>query len=479
MFKFGKKRRDLYRDENCDHTMHDVIRTDEIISISNTEGMRMPTSQPEVLDLVLPHRHGKIGMRLAVMLDQVVVMIVDESGTAWNAGLREGDMLLKVNTEEVEADVVKVVTLIKLGSFPMKLEIVRNGRLEGRVLNNRLTVFNNQGLAGNSGDSSEGERISIPFSWLKKLCHRLPPVSGSTFTDVPLKEIRELSTAYRRQENGENCVSVESGVLKIARDDIGSNRHSEGITNRYRETGIVDIDKCPVEEEIGMHGELRGLLATGDISQEKYERTIRQFELLGIGNEGGGAVGSEGNRHTTRSEPAQIAEPTAMGPPVIAGPPVYDPAEDAEDEPTEDAVYEPTEDAVHEPTEDAVHEPTEDAVYEPTEDAVHEPTEDAVHEPTEDAEDEPAIEADELELLSEEELREYLEEMLVAHDDCSTKEELVLKLHAVLREEEEAEREEASAGPVAGWHQPATCTAPADWRHQLAYEDESSDDEMV
>jgi hypothetical protein len=391
MFRFSKKPKSRVPDQESKYG----CSNGHVTSPSKT-GLQ-PTANPQTMNLVLPHRHGKIGMRLAVMLDQVVVMIVDEAGTAWNAGLREGDMLLQVNESEVEADVVKVVTLIKLGAFPMQLVIVRNGRLEGRVLNNRLTVFKNKGLRAESSTGAEGERISIPFSWLKKLCHRLPSAAGTTFTDVPLQEIRELSSTFRKQEYGENNISIESGVLRIDRDDLNSrDKMSPTLAgtpiNRYRESviGSVDVDDCPIEnEDVGMQGELRALLAAGDITQEMYKQTMRQFASLGI----------DGDLSTRNMRPVQSIEASR-----IAGPPVYAP----EDDEAAAIAFD----------------------------------------------EESAIEVDELELLSEEELREYLGELQVAHGDCGTKDELVKKLHTVLGDEHtvlEDEEDFQPAGPAATW----------------------------
>ena len=128
---------------------------------------------------------GELGMRFAVMLDRVVCMVVQPAGNGYKAGLREGDVLQRVNGVAIQADVVQVVHQIKFGTYPMHMDVERNGRLEGRILNGRLVVKEFKPLSDLRTDepkckpvSLEENDVSIPFSWLKELCHHLPPESG-------------------------------------------------------------------------------------------------------------------------------------------------------------------------------------------------------------------------------------------------------------------------------------------------------------
>jgi hypothetical protein len=211
---------------------------------------------PQTFTVVVPKKGERIGAKLGIMLGQVVLMLVNEAGTAWNAGLREGDLLLKVNDTKVQADVTKVSSLITNGPFPLRLMIVRHGRLEGMIYNNKLTIYKPldlqwQGLRergdqwlrergeilkSSGGAESKIQKVSIPYAWLKKFyCpssqpapapaqakgnpQQPPPPSTPhpTTTGVTMQQIRALSVLYEASVARSNTSSreflVESEVL--------------------------------------------------------------------------------------------------------------------------------------------------------------------------------------------------------------------------------------------------------------------------
>jgi hypothetical protein len=222
---------------------------------------------------------GEVGMRFAVMLDRVVCMVVQRSGLAYKAGLREGDVLMTVNGIAIQADVTQVVHQIRYGKYPMRMDVERNGRLEGKITNGRLVVreFKPLGAIGKTKSKPEPvsldyDNVSIPFSWLKELCHHLPPESGIAGSKG----------------------STSEGGGAIPPEISGGERVREGsdtatLINRYREY-IVDVhtppdaksaeNGGPAPNDSDLIDDFKAMLAEGRLNREQYAVAMQELSTF-------------------------------------------------------------------------------------------------------------------------------------------------------------------------------------------------------
>ena len=120
-----------------------IFRKGQFLEKKITVGLRQSDEVVSLDDTV-----NKYGMRLVVMDDEtrsslslkedygLLVYAVDESGIAWEKGLRRGDVLLEANNKKLRNlnDFNLIVEQALKTSKPINLLIIRNGRTIFRAL---------------------------------------------------------------------------------------------------------------------------------------------------------------------------------------------------------------------------------------------------------------------------------------------------------------------------------------------------------